>query len=164
MLLNPNAPEWTPGQGSGGEHREVGGMIARRVGKRQRGGWKRSRPGEPHRSETERYSAGKGKHRVNSCINPRVRRQSEKDEVRYLHIINHHVLRRPSPRNLYCSTWQSPAEKVSAFSQSTVVRERRGSGIFGARGIGVVTPRNCIALCVDATYVAVWTQCRPSWW
>ena len=38
MVLNLNAPNWTPGQGSSGEHGEVGGMTAHRVGNRQRGG------------------------------------------------------------------------------------------------------------------------------
>ena len=74
MGLNPNAPVWTPGQGSSGEHGEGGGMIAHRVGKHPTGGRKGSRAGEPRRSGTGRHLAGKGKHRVNSYINPRIRR------------------------------------------------------------------------------------------
>ena len=48
MVLNPNAPEWTPGQGSSGEHGEGGGMIAHRAGKRQREGWKKGPELESH--------------------------------------------------------------------------------------------------------------------
>ena len=55
-------------------------MIAHRVGKHKRGGWKGSRAGEPLRSGTGGHLVGKGKHRVNSYINPRVRRAIRKKQ------------------------------------------------------------------------------------
>lgn len=79
MVLNPNAPVWTPGQGSSGEHGEGGGMIAHRAGKHQRGGWKGSRAGESRRSRTG-HLAGKGKYRVNSYISPRVCRAKREEK------------------------------------------------------------------------------------
>ena len=80
MVLNPNAPAWTPGQGRSREHEEGAGRSALRAGMHQRGGWKGSRAGEPSRSRTGRNPTG-GKYQVN-YIKPRVRRAIRKKQIK----------------------------------------------------------------------------------